>query len=76
MPILSKEFGVFEQFNVPIGAICGDANASMMGEKMLNVGDIKVSIVYIVKTQYRLYSIVYTVWTYHLQIFFSFKLEL
>jgi len=39
----SHEFGIFEEFGLPICAISGDVNAAMIGEKMTEVGDIKVT---------------------------------
>ena len=43
VPTCSKQFGKFEKFDLEIGAIAGDVNAAMIGEKMVNVGDTKVT---------------------------------
>ena len=43
VPTCSNQFGRFEQFDLPVGSIAGDVNAAMIGEKMVNVGDIKVT---------------------------------
>ena len=40
----SSDFGYFENFNIRIGSICGDANAGMFGEKMTNIGDVKITL--------------------------------
>ena len=32
LPTTSKQFGRFQKYDIPIKAICGDANAAMIGE--------------------------------------------
>ena len=32
LPTTSKQFGRFQKYDLPIKAICGDANAAMIGE--------------------------------------------
>ena len=43
IPTVSKDLGIFEEFGLPIKAMSGDVNAAMIGEKMTEVGDIKIT---------------------------------
>lgn len=38
-----SHFGRFEEFGLPILAIAGDTNSAMFGERMINVGDCKIT---------------------------------
>ena len=43
VPTVGTHFGTFAEFDLPILGIAGDTNAAMFGERMTDVGDIKIT---------------------------------
>lgn len=43
VPTCGSQFGRFEEFGLPILSIAGDTNAAMFGERMISVGDCKIT---------------------------------
>jgi len=43
VPTCGSQFGRFEEFGLPILSIAGDTNSAMFGERMISVGDCKIT---------------------------------